>query len=193
MDRQIQSLIGSSDEALGIYASQADDLGSLIDDLDAVGGKLAGMTDAINSLLVNFSGVQEELDHLLSRNRGNIDATLSGLLDLTRLLDDNRYALERTLCTLPAGIVPYDMTSSWGEWFNVRITEFTFKDRESDLVSSSKEEQEAPGRVEEPFVCSPEQRGRAAPAVGATGTGSSPDPTSLGSWLDSVIGRHAGG
>ena len=81
------------------------------------------------------------------------------------------------------------MTSSWGEWFNVRITEFTFKDRESDLVSSSEEEQEPPGRVEEPFVCSREQTGgRTAPEAGT-----SADPTSLGPWLDSVIGRPAGG
>ena len=199
IDRQIKSLIGSSDEAVAIYARQSDDVGRLIDDLDAVGGKLAGMTDAINSLLVNFSVVQEELDELLSENRGNIDATLSGLLDISRLLKDNRYALERTLCTLPAGIVSYDQTSSWGEWFNVRIVEFVVKDEQSREIASFGELDEQRGdRDPRPVAVCP--RGavvrtqlteqQAHGSLGGPNVG--PEETRLPGWLDTITGGGGG-
>ena len=199
MDRQIKSLLGSSDEALGIYARQSDDLGRLIDDLDAVGGKLAGMTDAINSLLVNFSAVQEELDELLSENRGNIDATLSGLLDITRLLKDNRYALERTLCTLPAGVVPYDMTSSWGEWFNVRIVEFVVKDENSEEIASFGElDEQRAERPSRPVAVCPNGevvRRRLGEDQGHGRLGGAdvePEEMRLPAWIDGLVGVQGG-
>ncbi|HWC31966.1 MAG TPA: MCE family protein, partial [Actinomycetota bacterium] len=197
IDRQIKSLIGSSDEALGIYARQSDDLGRLIDDLDTVGGKLAGMTGAINSLLVNFAVVQEELDELLSENRGNIDATLSGLLDITRLLDDNRGALERTLCTLPAGVVSYDQTSSWGEWFNVRIVEFVVKDENSREIASSGELQQQRGN-RDPRGVAVCPRGESVRKQLREGHGRlgglevQPEEARLPEWLDTITGASRG-
>lgn len=156
MDKQIKSLIGSSDRIIETYANQDDAFGSIIDDLNVVGGKLSGMTDTINSVLVNFATVQEELDRLLKQNRGNIDASLSGLLDLSRLLSENRGKLERTLCTLPAGIVSYDQTSSWGEWFNVRIVEIVFKDSDGNPIVDLAENDDQRGGVDRPVLRCPE-------------------------------------
>ena len=187
MDEDIASLIDSSDEIMAAYASQDDAIGEIIDDLDTLGGELAGMTTDVNLLIDNFSVVQEQMAGLLQENRANIDATIVGLRDVTRNLALNRKDLGKTLCTLPAGVAPYDMTSSWGEWFNVRIVEFTFKDRESEVVSRERETSDETGKVEETFTCTPEQRdgqqlGPEQPA--------GPEPSvGLTPWIDSVIGR----
>jgi hypothetical protein len=148
------------------------------------------MTDDINLLLDNFGVVQREFGDLLRNNRSTIDATILGLRDVTRNLALHRHDLAETLCTLPAGVAPYDMTSSWGEWFNVRIVQFTFKDQQSKIVSSSSEEAGAGGKVDEPFVCSREQRKGRAPDAAATGAptvGVTSTSGGLAPWIDSVI------
>ena len=189
MDEEISGLIDSSDEIMAAYASQDDAIGQIIDDLDTLGGELAGVTTDVNLLIDNFAVVQEQLAGLMQENRSNIDATILGLRDVSRNLALNRKDLGRTLCTLPAGVAPYDQTSSWGEWFNVRINQISFKDRESEVVSQQKEEDTLEGKVEEPFTCTREQRGgaRLGPAMGAEQA--APSSTGLTPWLESVIGR----
>jgi phospholipid/cholesterol/gamma-HCH transport system substrate-binding protein len=189
MDEDIASLIDSSDEIMAAYASQDDAIGEIIDDLDTLGGEIAGMTTDVNLLIDNFAVVQQQMAGLLQENRANIDATIVGLRDVTRNLALNRKDLGRTLCTLPAGVAPYDMTSSWGEWFNVRIVEFSFKDRESEIVSRERETADETGKVEETFTCTPEQRnGQQLRPTQATA-----DQPSVGltPWIESVIGRDA--
>jgi hypothetical protein len=92
---------------------------------------------------VNFADVQQRLDQLLRHNRGNIDATLSELQALVSLLARNSTNLENTLCTLPAGLFPYADTTSWGEWFNVRITRFILRDPHGKTIFSSGEQRGA--------------------------------------------------
>jgi phospholipid/cholesterol/gamma-HCH transport system substrate-binding protein len=189
MDSQIQALIGNSDRILEAYAGQDDDIGSIIDDLDTLGGELAGMTDQINSLVENFAIVQQEMERLLVENRGNIDATLLHLDSVAGTLAENRKALSRTLCSLPPGVTPYYQTTSWGEWFNVRIVELVVKDDRGNIIASSSEpatarDDQAPPIVECPggeTVTVPAGNGAAAPDQ----TGSPPAGT-LESWLDTV-------
>jgi phospholipid/cholesterol/gamma-HCH transport system substrate-binding protein len=128
MDGEIQTLIETSDEIIGAYASEDDSIAGIIDELDTLGGKLGGMTDDINSLVENFAIVQQELDRLLVENRGNIDASLADLRSVAETLERNKANLEATLCTLPAGVAPYFITTSWGEWFNVRVVEVLIQD-----------------------------------------------------------------
>ena len=128
MDGEIQTLIETSDEIIGAYASEDDSIAGIIDELDTLGGKLGGMTDDINSLVENFAIVQQELDRLLKENRGNIDASLADLRSVADTLERNKANLETTLCTLPAGVAPYFITTSWGEWFNVRVVEILIQD-----------------------------------------------------------------
>lgn len=187
MDQEIESLISSSDRITGAYASQDDALGKILDDLDALGGELSSMTGDINSLVTNFAVVQHEMERLLRENRGNIDATLRDLNDVARTLALKRRGLETLLCSLPAGAEPYDMTSSWGEWFNVRIVEFTFKDEQGKTITDTEEGPDARKDQDTPeFSCGDEGPAHTGGA-NAGGYASGAPPASLGSWLDSVV------
>jgi phospholipid/cholesterol/gamma-HCH transport system substrate-binding protein len=183
MDQDIQSLIGSSDRIMAAYASQDDALGQIIDDLDALGGELATMTDDINALVENFAVVQLEMERLLRENRGNIDATIDNANAVARILALKRRELGVVLCSFPAGIAPYDMTSSWGEWFNVRIVEVVFKDEHGRTISQSREQPgQRQGQAPPQFSC-----GYEGPAYGGGGGGTR--PRTLGTWLDSLTGE----
>jgi phospholipid/cholesterol/gamma-HCH transport system substrate-binding protein len=196
MDEQIKDLITSSDKIMGAYAGQNRNIGKIIDDLDIVSGELATMTSEINALIENFAIVQQELEQLLVENRANIDADLSYLNTLLRTLSENRAAFAETLCTLPAGVMPYDMTSGWGEWFNVRIVKFIFKDHEGNEIYSAQETQDQrpkANEVPDTVIC---PQGTAVAGDFAKGGKSAEQTTSpmhLGPWLDSVTGGDAGG
>jgi phospholipid/cholesterol/gamma-HCH transport system substrate-binding protein len=195
MDTQIKDLISSSDKIMAAYASQDRNLGKIIDDLDVVGGELATMTAEINALIENLALVQQELHQLLAENRATIDADLSYLSSLLRTLSDNRAKLARTLCTLPAGVMPYDMTSGWGEWFNVRIVKFVVKDNEGNEISSFQEEQGSrptPGEIPDTVVC-PDGTTLAKDFTGqAKASQQAATPVDIQTWLDSVTGVDGG-
>jgi virulence factor Mce-like protein len=139
MDEEIKTLLETSDVVLSTYAEQDDSLGAIIDNLDVVGAHLEQMTSDVNSLLVNFSDVQEQLNTLLADNRENIDVSLKDLKVIVRTLERNKRNLETTLCTLPLGLAGYFQTTSWGEWFNVRITQVIVKDPEGNTIFTAKE------------------------------------------------------
>ncbi|HJP66624.1 MAG TPA: MlaD family protein [Actinomycetota bacterium] len=139
MDEQIKSLISSSNTILSTYASQDQAIGSIVDNLELVSARLLDMTSDINSLLVNFSDVQEQLNKLLRDNRDNIDASLRSLKVITRTLEKNKVNLATTLCTLPIGLAGYFQTTSWGEWFNVRITQVILKDNTGGTIFTAPE------------------------------------------------------
>ncbi len=135
-DEDISRLLESSDTIMAAYANQDDQIGAFIDNLQELSTDLAGDTDDINSLVDNFAVVQEQLDHVLIRSRGNIDSTLHNLDKVAGTVADNKKHLRRTLRTLPLGVAGYFQTTSWGEWFNVRITKLLVRDRNSAMVHS---------------------------------------------------------
>jgi ABC-type transporter Mla subunit MlaD len=167
MDEQIKTLISSSDTVISTYASQDHEIATILDDLNQVGGRLNQMTGDINSLVTNFADVQQQLDRLLRENRANIDADLADLASVATTIADSSKNLEATLCSLPAGVAGYFQTTSWGEWFNVRITSVTLKDRQSATVAQVNEtpNQRGPrGTVPPVFTC-----GGTPPAPGTSG------------------------
>lgn len=139
-DEEIADLIDSSDEIMNVFAQQSDDIGSFIDDLDAVSAVLNRRTDEINSLVTNFADVQEELYSILSENRENIDYTIEGLDTLATTLNKNRKNLSKTLDTLPLGVAGYFQTSSWGEFFNVRIIKLLVRDPDGNIIAEASEQ-----------------------------------------------------
>jgi phospholipid/cholesterol/gamma-HCH transport system substrate-binding protein len=214
MDQQIQTLISSSDTVMSTYARQDRSISQILDDLDSVGGSLNGMTSNIDSLIVNFAQVQQQLDRLLKQNRGNIDASVGELEALTRLLQGDRSKLAETLCSLPAGVSGYFQTTSWGQWFNVRIVRFTLKDKnDRTLISQGETPQERGSTSQRPYTCGASvpgtgvnpNEGQSGPGLPAGPAGSSGLPSSglpasgdsgftgLGGFVKSVIGgvRHA--
>jgi phospholipid/cholesterol/gamma-HCH transport system substrate-binding protein len=156
MDDQIKTLISSSDTVISTYASQDHEIATILDDLDQVGGRLDQMTGDINSLVTNFADVQQQLDRLLKENRSNIDTDLTDLAAVVTTIADSGRNLEATLCSLPAGVAGYFQTTSWGEWFNVRIVAVTLKDRQSATVAQVNEtpnERGPTGTVPPVYTC----------------------------------------
>src|SRR5207302_2947203 len=127
MDKQIQTLIDSSDTVMSTYAGQRQAIADILDRLNHLGSQLGSMTPDLNSFITNFADVQSKLDDLLRTNHSNIDFDLRALQTVVDLLSRNKGSLERTLCSLPAGVTPYFQTTSWGEWFNVRVTKIQIK------------------------------------------------------------------
>ncbi|MBA2724833.1 MAG: MCE family protein [Actinobacteria bacterium] len=138
-DENIKGLLSSTDQVMEAFASQDEALGQIFDDLDEVGGVLSRRTADINSLVTDFAVVQRQLNGLAVRNADNIDSTLRDLETVADVLADNREQLGYTLRTLPLGLAGYFQTSSWGEWFNVRITSLQFRDTESNIVAREDE------------------------------------------------------
>jgi phospholipid/cholesterol/gamma-HCH transport system substrate-binding protein len=140
MDREIRTLVSSSDTVMSTYAKQNRDIELIIDDLNVLGARLQSMTGDLNSFVVNFAQVQKQLNKLLRENRGNIDGSLANLQAVSGLLARNRGRLAQTLCTLPAGVSGYWQTTSWGEWFNVRIVKVVVKDQHGNPVGGAEED-----------------------------------------------------
>jgi phospholipid/cholesterol/gamma-HCH transport system substrate-binding protein len=149
-DREISSLIVNADKIMAAFAGQDESIASILDNLNGASDTLARRTKDINALVTNFADVQGQLDDLLSESRRNIDATIGNASAVLGVLTQNRKNLSETLATLPQGIAGYFQTSSWGEYFNVRIVEFRLHDQNSNLIYKQKEssdrEGEGPGR-----------------------------------------------
>lgn len=198
MDEEIQSLLRSSDKIMAAYASQNRAIGQIIDDLDLLGGSLAGMTEDVNSLVTNFAVVQEELLRLQQDSRADIDAGLQSLSSVTATLAKNREAVERLLCSAPRGVVPYALTTSWGEWFNVRIVEFVVKDREGNIIANAKEDSTARADEAPPTIVCPEGApvealGNADPTKPRSAQASAQQRNGgLDAWLSTVVGGGGG-
>jgi phospholipid/cholesterol/gamma-HCH transport system substrate-binding protein len=138
-DEEIKDLLTSADTILAAYAGQEEAIGDIFDDLDSVGGVLARRIGDINSLVTDFAVVQRHLDGLATRNRTNIDTSLDSLDVIARVLKNNRTNLAETLKTLPLGTAGYYQTSSWGEFFNVRIVEIQVRDQQSGILVKERE------------------------------------------------------
>lgn len=144
-DENIQDLLTSADTVTAAFASQDDALGEIFDNLDGVGEMLRRRLRDVNSLVTDFSVVQRELDSIVTENAEDIDATLSGLDTVANVLAKNRKNLAETLKTLPLGVVSYHQTSSWGEFFNVRIVRLTVQDPDSNILVDIQEQENQHG------------------------------------------------
>jgi phospholipid/cholesterol/gamma-HCH transport system substrate-binding protein len=177
MDKQIQTLISSSDTVMSTYADQSGAISDILDRLNHVGAQLDTMTADLDSFITNFADVQTQLHGVLTTSRSNIDTDLSDLDQVLALLARNKGNLNQTLCTLSAGVTPYFQTTSWGEWFNVRVVKFKFADQNSKTIVSAGEspQQRPPVALPKPYMCgqgSPYGKGakaQAAPGKGAAG------------------------
>ncbi|MGI8773915.1 MAG: MlaD family protein [Actinomycetota bacterium] len=138
-DDEIERLISSADTIMAAYAGQEGAIGEIFDDLDRVGTVLARRTDDINTFITNFARVQNQLDELVTDSGDDFDATIASLRTVTKVLAKNKDNLDETLRTFPLGIAGYFQTSSWGEWFNVRITKIVVKDQESNILVAQNE------------------------------------------------------
>lgn len=180
-DRQIQSLIDSSNTVTSTYAAQSDAIARILDDLNSLGGRLDSMTGDLDSFITNFADVQTQLNSFLQGSRSNIDATISEASSVLGTLARNKTQLAQTLCTLPAGLAPYFQTTSWGEWFNVRVVQIQLKDQNDRTITEQPEASgtRPPRAFPPPYTCPGSgawsggtPSGRGTGATGSTGSGS---------------------
>jgi phospholipid/cholesterol/gamma-HCH transport system substrate-binding protein len=134
MDEQLAATVDSSDEILAAFAEQNGAIDSILKDLNSVGGELQNTTGDLNTVISDFAVVQRHLESLLKENRDEIDSTLADLKTVAGTVASNRRHLARTLCTTPLGVAGYLQTTSWGEWFNVRIVEVLLQDQQSSTI-----------------------------------------------------------
>lgn len=160
VDSQISQLIGSSDKVMYAFASQHKAIAHILDNLNSVGGVLQRTTGDVDHVMTDFGDVQGKLNYLLRSEKGNIDATLGHLDTVVETLAANKGNLERTLCTTPMGISNYFQTSSWGEWFNVRITTANVADSNGNILLRQPEiRQERGARATPALAGCPNARG----------------------------------
>jgi phospholipid/cholesterol/gamma-HCH transport system substrate-binding protein len=181
MDQQVKTLIGSSDVVVTTYANQDKAIASIIDSLAQLGGRLHAMTGDIDSVVTNFADVQQQLDRLLRDNQQNIDVSLSDLSSVLANLDRNKGNLARTLCTLPAGLMGYFDTTSWGEWFNVRIIAFSLRNRQSQVVGGASEQPNQSAKARPTFTCGGGRAQVGSPPATGPGLGGQGAPSGPGS------------
>lgn len=138
-DENIKDLLTSADTVTGAFASQDEALGQIFDNLDGLGVVLERRLRDVNSLVTDFSVVQRELDELVVENRDDIDSTIASLDVVANTLAKHRKDLAETLRTLPLGVGQYQITSSWGEFFNVRLVAITIQDPDSNILVERRE------------------------------------------------------
>jgi phospholipid/cholesterol/gamma-HCH transport system substrate-binding protein len=138
-DIEIKGLIRSSSKIMGAFASQEEALGGIFDNLDGIGSMLRRRITDVNTLVTDFAAVQRQLNQLVTENRSNIDASIASLDSVANTLARNRKNLGKTLHTMPLGVAGYFQTSSWGEYFNVRLIALTFQDTESNILMEQRE------------------------------------------------------
>jgi phospholipid/cholesterol/gamma-HCH transport system substrate-binding protein len=199
-DDEIKGLVTSADKVTSAYASQHEALGQIFDNLDSLGVVLRRRTTDINTLLTQFADVQQELENMLVTNRSDIDASLGGLKDTLGTLAANRKNLGKTLHSLPLGIMSYHQTSSWGEYFNVRITKLLVQDSDSnDLVVQGEADNQhgddkKSGKPKSGDACVPckgngsQYSSGSNNSSGTAGSGSSSDQTGTGSHRFGAVG-----
>jgi phospholipid/cholesterol/gamma-HCH transport system substrate-binding protein len=196
MNDKIRTLITSSDTVMGTFASQDHAIGQILDDLNILGVRLDNMTGDIDSLITNFAVVQKELERLLKDNKSNIDFDIRALGSVTANLVRNRQNLETTLCTLPAGLAGYFQTTSWGEWFNVRITEFTVKTSSGQVITDQKETTVAPRQGQAPPAysqCAGAPSGSSQQSSGSSPLGAAGAAGGLGGLFGFAVSGGSGG
>jgi phospholipid/cholesterol/gamma-HCH transport system substrate-binding protein len=119
-DAEIGSLIGHLDTVVTGLADRDEDLQLVISRFEEMAGGLADNNADLQLLVERFAAVQTKLDELVTRNRGNLDATIDDLATIAEVLGKHRDDLDQALATMPEGLAVYDKISSYGQWFQIR-------------------------------------------------------------------------
>lgn len=119
-DVEIGSLIGHLDTVVGGLSDRDADLQAVITRFQEMAGGLADNNADLQLLVERFTAVNQKLDELVTRNRGNLDATIDDLATIAKVLGEHRDDLDQALATMPEGLAVYDQISSYGQWFQIR-------------------------------------------------------------------------
>jgi phospholipid/cholesterol/gamma-HCH transport system substrate-binding protein len=121
-DEQIGSLIEDLDTVVGAVAERDRDIEDLIGNVASVSDSLASRAGDLEDLVLSLVDVQTSLNDLLEQREGDIEGVVDDLDTISGVLAEHRDDLEEGLATFPAGLAPYHQISSYGQWFQVRLT-----------------------------------------------------------------------
>lgn len=121
LDLQVGSVIDNLSTVIGTLGGRSRDLQDVVSNLATISTALASRNDTLDQVVENFSQVSGEFAQLLADNRTNLDTLISGLDTVADTLQSHRQDLDAGLSTLSAGLEPYTLISSYGQWFNIQV------------------------------------------------------------------------
>jgi len=128
---QVGQVIDNLSAVVGSLGGRSRDLQTVVSNLATISSALASRNATLDAVIVNFSKVSGEFANLVSTNRGNLDTIISSLQTVASTLHAHRSDLNTDLSTLSAGLEPYTMISSYGQWFNVNVVYMCMADQTS--------------------------------------------------------------
>ena len=116
---QIGRVIDNLSAVVGAIGGRSQDLQQVVTNLATISSALAARNDTLDAVLENFSKLSGEFASLVGSNRSNLDTIIASLQTVSATLTSHQGDLEQDLSTLTAGLQPYTLISSLGQWFEV--------------------------------------------------------------------------
>jgi phospholipid/cholesterol/gamma-HCH transport system substrate-binding protein len=120
LDNQVGQVIDNLDQVLTALAQRSSDVGTLLDNLQSVSQTLASHNELLDSVVTNLAAVTGEFAGLVQSNQGDLQASIGNLQSVTAAVQQHEQELSTGLTTLGAGLDPYTLISSYGQWFQVQ-------------------------------------------------------------------------
>ncbi|MCL4421882.1 MAG: MCE family protein [Actinobacteria bacterium] len=169
INSQVGSVIDDFDQVLSALSERRSDLGALVANLQTVSSSLASRNTLLDQVVSNLGTVSEELAQLESTNSANINGAVADLKSVAGEVVSHEKSLAKGLSTLGAGLAPYTIISSYGQWFQI-VTVYTCLANET---SCSYFEPSNPPAGTGPFGAPPSSSPAGAIAGGFAGSASS--------------------
>jgi phospholipid/cholesterol/gamma-HCH transport system substrate-binding protein len=123
-DEVIGRTIDNLDEVLGVVAERADQLDTLIIQLQRLVAGLAADREAIGGSIGHIADLADSTAGLIGEARPAVREDIAQLGDLATLLNTNSADIERFLDTWPGKISTITRTATYGSWFNFYLCDF---------------------------------------------------------------------
>jgi len=178
---QVGQVIDNLSTVMGSLGGRAQDLQQVVSNLATISSALASRNDTLDAVIGNFGKMAGEFSQLVSNNRGNLDTIISSLQTVANVLHAHRSDLDADLSSLSAGLEPYTMISSYGQWFDVNVVYQCLADETNCSYNQSGAK---PTQVDSGAA--------ARPASGAPAVKAADDPATNGTALQQALLRVAG-
>lgn len=116
---QVGRVIDNLSTVVGALGGRSQDLQQVVSNLATISSSLASRNATLDAVVENFSKLSGEFAGLVGTNRSNLDTIISSLQTISATLASHKGDLEADLSTLTAGLQPYTLISSLGQWFEV--------------------------------------------------------------------------
>jgi phospholipid/cholesterol/gamma-HCH transport system substrate-binding protein len=116
---QLGRVIDNLTIVVGALGGRSQDLEQVVTNLATISSALASRNDTLDAVVENFSKVSGEFASLVGSNRSNLDTIIASLQTISATLASHKGDLDQDLSTLTAGLQPYTLISSLGQWFDV--------------------------------------------------------------------------